>query len=116
MKFKTYSLGCKVNIYEVEAISSDLIKSGFELTNNDEEADVIIINTCTVTSTSDSKSRQLIRKIRKLNERAIIVAMGCYVQLNSSEVENNLNVNIIVGTNKRNQVKELIKEYLETKK
>ena len=73
MKFKTYSLGCKVNIYEVEAISSDLIKSGFELTNNDEEADVIIINTCTVTSTSDSKSRQLIRKIRKLNEKAIIV-------------------------------------------
>ena len=115
MKFKTYSLGCKVNIYEVEAISSDLIKSGFELTNNDEEADVIIINTCTVTSTSDSKSRQLIRKIRKLNEKAIIVAMGCYVQLNSSEVENNLNVNIIVGTNKRNQVKELIKEYLENK-
>ena len=115
MKFKTYSLGCKVNIYEVEAISSDLIKSGFELTNNDEEADVIIVNTCTVTSTSDSKSRQLIRKIRKLNEKAIIVAMGCYVQLNSSEVENNLNVNIIVGTNKRNQVKELIKEYLENK-
>lgn len=115
MKFKTYSLGCKVNIYEVEAIASDLIKEGFILTNDDKEADVIIINTCTVTSTSDSKSRQLIRKIRRLNEQAIIVAMGCYVQLNSIEVEKDLNVNIIVGTNKRNQIKELIKEYLENK-
>ena len=115
MKFKTYSLGCKVNIYEVEAIASDLLKNGFELTNDDSEADIIIINTCTVTSTSDSKSRQLIRKIRRLNNNAVIIAMGCYVQLNSEEVEKDLNVNIIIGTNKRNQIKELINDYLENK-
>ncbi len=115
MLFKTYSLGCKVNIYEMEAISSSLKENGFVLTNIDEEADVIIINTCTVTSTSDSKSKQLIRKIRRLAPQAIIVAMGCFVQLNDQIVEQELDVDIIIGTNKRNQIKELILEYLKNK-
>lgn len=113
MKFKTYSLGCKVNIYEIEAIASELKQYGYMLTDNDEEADIIIVNTCTVTSTSDSKSKQLIRRIRRTNPKAIIVAMGCYVQLNSETVKNDLDVNIVIGTNKRNQIRELIEEYLK---
>ena len=113
MKFKTYSLGCKVNIYEVEAISSELKLHGYELVENDSEADVIIINTCTVTSTSDSKSKQLIRKIRRLAPNAIIVAMGCFVQLNAETVKKELDVNIVIGTNKRNQIISLIEEYLQ---
>ena len=113
MKFKTYSLGCKVNIYEVEAISSELKLHGYELVENDSEADVIIINTCTVTSTSDSKSKQLIRKIRRLAPSAILVAMGCFVQLNAETVKKELDVNIVIGTNKRNQIISLIEEYLQ---
>lgn len=113
MRFKIYSLGCKVNIYEIEAIASDLQKKGYVLVDNTEVADVIIINTCTVTSTSDSKSKQLIRKVRRENPNSLIVAMGCFVQLNSETVEKDLDVNIIVGTNKRNKIKELIDEYLE---
>ncbi len=113
MKFKTYSLGCKVNIYEVEAISSELKLHGYELVENDSEADVIIINTCTVTSTSDSKSKQLIRKIRRLAPKAILVAMGCFVQLNAKTVKKELDVNIVIGTNKRNQIISLIEEYLQ---
>ncbi|MBQ8292218.1 MAG: tRNA (N(6)-L-threonylcarbamoyladenosine(37)-C(2))-methylthiotransferase MtaB [Bacilli bacterium] len=116
MKFKTYSLGCKVNIYEVEAITSELKNHGYELVENDQEADVIIINTCTVTSTSDSKSKQLIRRIRRANKDAIIVAMGCFVQLNSESVKKDLDVNIIIGTNKRNQIIELIDDYLSSNK
>lgn len=115
MKFKIYSLGCKVNIYEIEAIASNLQEKGYVLVNDNEEADVIIINTCTVTSTSDSKSKQLIRKVRRENPHSLIVAMGCFVQLNSDVVEKDLDVNIIIGTNKRNQIKELIDEYLEKK-
>lgn len=114
MKFKIYSLGCKVNIYEVEAIASELKEKGYEYTEIDNEADIIIINTCTVTSTSDSKSKQLIRKIRRLAPKAIIVAMGCFVQLNPEIVKNELDVNIIIGTNKRNQIITLIEEYIST--
>ncbi len=116
MKFKTYSLGCKVNIYEIEAVTSELKKNGYELVNNDQEADVIIINTCTVTSTSDSKSKQLIRRIRRENPYAIIIAMGCFVQLNKDMVKNDLDVNIVIGTNKRNQIIALIEEYLDNHK
>lgn len=112
MKFKTYSLGCKVNIYEIEAVTSELKRNGYELVNNDQEAEVIIINTCTVTSTSDSKSKQLIRRIRRENPHAIIIAMGCFVQLNKDMVKNDLDVNIVIGTNKRNQIIALIEEYL----
>ena len=105
MRFTIDSLGCKVNIYEIEAIASDLQKKGYVLVDNTEVADVIIINTCTVTSTSDSKSKQLIRKVRRENPNSLIVAMGCFVQLNSETVEKDLDVNIIVGTNKRNKIK-----------
>ena len=65
MKFQIFSLGCKVNIYESEAVSYDLIKKGFEQCDNN--PDVIIINTCTVTSQSDSKSRKLIRSKKEEN-------------------------------------------------
>lgn len=115
MKFKIYSLGCKVNIYEIEAIASNLQNNGYILVDNNEDANIVIVNTCTVTQTSDNKSKQLIRKIRRENPSAIIVAMGCFVQLNSELVEKELDVNIIVGTNKRNQIKELIEEYLVRK-
>lgn len=115
MRFKIYSLGCKVNIYEIESIASLLQEAGYILVKNSEVADVVIVNTCTVTATSDSKSKQLLRKVRRENQSAIIVAMGCFVQLNSEMVEKDLDVDIIIGTNKRNQIKELIDEYLVNK-
>ena len=115
MRFKIYSLGCKVNIYEIESIASLLQEAGYILVKNSEVADVVIVNTCTVTATSDSKSKQLLSKVRRENQSAIIVAMGCFVQLNSEMVEKDLDVDIIIGTNKRNQIKELIDEYLVNK-
>ncbi len=112
MKFRIHTLGCKVNLYESEAIASQLLNEGFLKATDFENADVEIINTCTVTSTSDSKSRKLIRSIAKTNSNAVIVVMGCYSQLNPKSIESIDGVDIILGTNNRHKIPELIKEYV----
>lgn len=114
MKFQIYSLGCKVNIYESEAVSYDLIQKGFEKCESN--PDVIIINTCTVTSQSDSKSRKLIRSKKEENPSAIIVVMGCYSQLDSNTISSKLAADIVIGTNNRSKIYDLIMEYKQTKK
>ena len=113
MKFQIFSLGCKVNIYESEAVSYDLIKKGFEQCDNN--PDVIIINTCTVTSQSDSKSRKLIRSKKEENPNAMIVVMGCYSQLDPNTIVNKLDADIVIGTNNRSKIYDLIIEYQSKK-
>ena len=113
MKFQVFSLGCKVNIYESEAVSYDLIQKGFE--KCDSNPDVIIINTCTVTSQSDAKSRKLIRSKKEENPNAIIVVMGCYSQLDPTTVSERLGADIVIGTNNRSKIYDLIMEYKENK-
>lgn len=113
MKFKIVSLGCKVNSYECEALINDLTLKGWELTKKD-ECDVVIINTCTVTQTSDSKSRQMIRSLKRKNPNAIVVAMGCYVQLNPEEAGSI--ADIVIGTNSRAKIYDLVNSYINTKK
>lgn len=113
MKFKIVSLGCKVNSYECEALINDLTLKGWELTKKD-ECDVVIINTCTVTQTSDSKSRQMIRSLKRKNPNAIVVAMGCYVQLNPEEAGSI--ADIVIGTNGRAKIYDLVNSYINTKK
>lgn len=116
MIFKTHTLGCKVNIYESEALNSMLIAEGWQLTDQDEYADVHIINTCTVTATSDSKSRKMIRAISRTNNNSIIVVMGCYAQLNAEEVATLDQVAIVIGTKYRYEIKKLVEEYLTNKR
>lgn len=113
MKFNIYTLGCKVNTYESEALIDDLTKKGCELVKNDKEADFIVVNTCTVTQTSDSKSRKLLRQVARANDQAIIVVMGCYSQLNPEDAEKF--ANIVIGTNNRLMVYDLVKSYYDTK-
>lgn len=115
MKFSTHTLGCKVNLYETEAVINDLVSHGFELADFDDICDVYIINTCTVTSTSDAKSRKVIRQAIHRNPEAIVVVMGCYAQLNPNEVSNLEGVDIIIGTKNRNQVYDLIMESLKNR-
>ena len=112
MKFQIFSLGCKVNIYESEAVSYDLIQKGFEKCESN--PDVIIINTCTVTSQSDAKSRKLIRSKKEENPNAIIVVMGCYSQLDPNTISSKLDADIVIGTNNRSRIYDLIREYQET--
>jgi len=110
-----YSLGCKVNQYESEAIINQFIDSGFILVDFNEESDVCIINTCTVTQTSDSKSRKIIRQAINRNPNAVICVMGCYSQLNDKEACNILGVDIVTGTSNRMMLYPLVIKKLEEK-
>lgn len=110
LKFSVVTLGCKVNSYESESLICDLMKKGWKYCSND-VVDVCIINTCTVTSMSDQKSRQAIRNARKKNPNAIIVAMGCYTQLHSEEAIEI--ADIVIGSNEKLKVYELVNKYLE---
>ena len=114
MKFKTISLGCKVNSYECSALSSLLLSKGY-LESHDEQVDVVIINTCSVTATADQKSRQHIRKMMKLYPNAICVVMGCYSQGNKEYITNEIKPHILVGTSHRDEIPELIEQYLKEK-
>lgn len=114
MKFKLISLGCKVNSYESNAIRQMLFLNGYE--ESQISPDVIIINTCSVTSVADQKSRQIIRREKRNNINSIVVVMGCYSQKNADYVIKECNADIVAGTSNRNKILELIQAFLKTKK
>ncbi len=80
MKVKLYTLGCKVNQYETQEITEDLLKNGFSVTLNDDEADVFVVNSCTVTAESDRKTRQTVRHLKRNHPDSIVVLTGCMPQ------------------------------------
>ena len=104
----SYTLGCKVNQYETEALVSTLTAMGYEAVSYSDFADVYLINTCTVTGLADRKCRQVIRKAKKKNPNAIVVAMGCYAQVAPEEVAAIEDVNIVIGTHDRMQLPMLL--------
>lgn len=115
MKVGIYTLGCKVNTYESEYIINELKKAKFEINNFDSFNDIYIINTCTVTNNSDSKSRKMIRHARKLNKDACIVAMGCFIEYNKDNIEKIMpEIDIIVGNKDKSIIVDLINDYLLT--
>ena len=99
-----FTLGCKVNQYETDAMEHLFRDSGYEVTDFESFADVYVINTCTVTSMSDKKSRQMIRRAKKHNENAIIAVVGCYSQKSPDEVIAIEGVNLVMGTSDRNKI------------
>jgi threonylcarbamoyladenosine tRNA methylthiotransferase MtaB len=103
-----YTLGCKVNQYESEAVSAIFLENGYKMVNFEEKADIYIVNTCTVTNLSDRKSRQAIRKAKSNNQDSIVVVMGCYAQTSSGEVAEIPGVNLVIGTKDRNRILEYI--------
>ena len=86
MKVAFHTLGCKVNQYETEAMGKLFESAGWEISSEIESADVVVVNTCTVTSLSSQKSRQIIRRSGRLNENAILIVVGCYAQNEPEEV------------------------------
>ena len=98
-KAALHNLGCKVNAYETEAMEELLRNDGFEIVGFDEQADVYVINTCSVTNIADRKSRQMIHKCKKLNPDACVVAAGCYVQNFGKDIADELGADIILGNN-----------------
>ena len=117
-KVAFYTLGCKVNQYETEAMLEMFEKDGYEPVGSEDYADVYVINTCTVTHMSDRKSRQYVRRMRKKNPDAIIAVVGCYSQVSPEEILEIEEVNLVMGTNERrtivNEIKKL--EALEGEK
>ena len=103
-KVSFYTLGCKVNRYETEAMSELFEKSGYEICDFDSYADIYVINTCTVTAMSDRKSRGIIRRAKKHNPNSIVVVTGCYAQTNPDAVAQIEGVNIIIGTQDRGNI------------
>lgn len=101
MKFAIYTLGCKVNQYESQALEKDLIARGYTPGRFDEACDFYIVNTCTVTAVSDKKSRNALRRARKLNPEAVIGVCGCYAQVHPEDMEK-LEVDVVGGTGDRN--------------
>lgn len=115
-KAALHNLGCKVNSYETEAMQQILEKGGYEIVPFGEQADVYIINTCSVTNMADRKSRQMIHKARKMNPDAIVVAAGCYVQTSEEQAKADHSIDIIIGNNKKNDLLGLIEAFRDGKK
>ena len=104
-----YTLGCKVNQYETQAMEQELVRRGHTLVPFDEKADVYIVNTCSVTAVSDKKSRQMLRRCRKLNPEAVVAACGCYVQTHPEEAAS-LDIDLVAGTGDRMAFLELLEQ------
>ena len=114
MKIAFHTLGCKVNQYESEAIAEDFRSRGCEVVDERDFADVYIINTCTVTAVADKKSRQYIRRMKKVNPDSVVVVTGCYAQISPDEVSAVDGVDIVAGTNEKSRIADYVSEYLET--
>lgn len=108
------TLGCKVNQFESEAMMELFEKEGFKIIPACDKSDIFIINTCAVTKESDRKSRQLINKAKRINKNAIVVAVGCSVQLNSERISEETSVDIVIGTKNKSEIARLIKEKLDS--
>mgnify|MGYP002762800440 FL=1 len=109
MRVAIYTLGCKVNQYETQAMEQELTRRGHTLVPFEETADAYIVNTCSVTAVSDKKSRQMIRRCRKLNENAVVAACGCYVQTHPDEAAT-LALDLIAGTGDRMAFLDLLEQ------
>ncbi|WP_314164012.1 MiaB/RimO family radical SAM methylthiotransferase [Lachnoanaerobaculum gingivalis] len=110
-----HTLGCKVNTYETEAMQQLMESAGYKCVEFTKRADVYIINTCSVTNIADRKSRQMLHRARKMNEDAIVVAAGCYVESAKDKIDEDLSIDIIVGNNNKNDIVNIINEYLQDK-
>lgn len=113
MKVGIYTLGCKVNTYESEFIINELKSNNFEVCDFNEICDVYIINTCTVTNTSDVKSRKIIRQAKRRNEDACVIAMGCYIQAKPKDLPQE--ADIILGNKDKSKIVSIINDYFKNK-
>ncbi len=103
-----HTLGCKVNHYESEAMMDLFKKEGYQIVDFENQADVYIINSCTVTNEAARKSRQLARKARRVNSEALVAMVGCYTQVSPEEVGKISGIDLLVGTSSRNNIVELV--------
>ncbi|MGL5630221.1 MAG: tRNA (N(6)-L-threonylcarbamoyladenosine(37)-C(2))-methylthiotransferase MtaB [Mycoplasmoidaceae bacterium] len=108
--FAIHTLGCKVNLFESNKIVNDLIDAGYTQVDFSNYANIYIINTCSVTGIADAKSKNYIRRPKRINPNAIVIVMGCYAQMNPNDATD-LNVDIWIGNKYKNEIIKLINEY-----
>ncbi len=113
MFFKIFTFGCKVNQYESEYIRHLLTSAGYEYTEDDSQSDIFIINSCTVTAVSDKKCRQLIHKLRRLSENAIILLCGCMSQAHPDKLSDFSDCNIVIGNTDHTVIPQYITEFIK---
>ena len=112
LKVNLITLGCKLNIYETEQIQKSFIEKNFDLVKTDENADIYVINTCTVTTRSDTKSRKIIRKVKKNNPKSLVVVTGCYAETDKALLTKMTEIDLIVtNENKMNIVDNIISAF-----
>jgi len=108
------TLGCKTNQYESAAIAERLETAGYEVVSFDEGAELVIVNTCTVTAATDSQSRNLIRRARRLNPAARVVVTGCYAQVAPQKLINLPGVALVIGNAEKKEFLELLGDIADT--
>lgn len=113
-KVAFYTLGCKVNQYETESLKNKLIKLGYEEVSFEDWADFYVVNSCTVTSVADRKTRNILRRAKKVNEDSKVIVTGCYAQTNAKELLEIEKVDYVVGNSNKTGVIDLI-ENIERK-
>ena len=114
-KVAFHNLGCKVNSYELDAMTELLVNKGYEMVPFDEMADIYIVNTCSVTNIADRKSRQMLSRARHKNPDAVIVAVGCYVDTCDEEKLKTEGIDLCIGNNRKGQIVSILEEYLANK-
>ncbi len=114
MKVFIFTLGCKVNQYESQAILESFIKNGFEKTNDLKESDVIIVNSCTVTAESDKKVRKILHKVKKENPKSIVVLTGCMPQAFPEKASAWPEADIIAGNANKNNIIDAVKKFINS--
>ena len=116
MKVAFATLGCRVHMYESEAMTEKFVREGYEVVDFSEVADVYVINTCSVTNMGDKKSRQIIGRARRLNEDAIIAVVGCYSQIAPKEVSEIEGVDVVLGSRNKGEVVYYVNKAMDEKK
>ena len=111
-KVAFYTLGCKVNQYETNAMTEKFINHNYEVVDFEDVADIYVINTCTVTNMSDRKSRQIIRRVKQINPQSVLVVTGCYAQVASHELEKIEEIDLIVGNTEKKDILNIIEKYV----
>lgn len=114
-KVALHNLGCKVNSYEIDVMQQMLQKNGYEIVDFEQKADIYIVNTCSVTSIADRKSRQMLHKAKKNNPDSIVVAVGCYVQTGTEAILKDEGIDLAIGNNKKKELVSILEQFLEEK-
>lgn len=113
MKIYFYTLGCKVNQYETQAMSEALTAQGYEITDRAENADIFIVNSCTVTATADKKTRQAVRRFKRSKPDSVVILTGCMPQAYPKDAENLIQADIVIGNRNNSSLAAVIDDYMK---